>query len=69
LSEESDIESILNRVRIYRELIGDSEDLEYKGIKGSKFARDFDSAICSLICDIVGSNSSNEPDPHSSVIV
>jgi len=54
LSKDADIEAILNRVRIYRELIGDSEDIEYNGINGAKAAKALDSAICHAICDIIG---------------
>lgn len=64
LPEYADIESILNRIRIYRELIGKSEELEYSGIKGAKAAKSLDSAICHAICDIIGTKPPKSLEPH-----
>jgi len=64
LPKDADIESILNRIRTYRELIGKSEEIEYSGIKGAKAAKALDSAICHAICDIIGTKPPKSPDPH-----
>ncbi|MDD1754742.1 MAG: SIR2 family protein [Methanothrix sp.] len=64
LPKDADIESILNRIRIYRELIGESEEIEYCGIKGAKTVKALDSEICHAICDIIGAEPPMSLEPH-----
>lgn len=65
LPKNANIESIINRIRIYRELIGESEEAEYDGIKGAKAAKALDSAICHTISDIIGSKPLKSLEPHN----
>lgn len=53
LPENSNVENILDRVRIYRELIGDSDTAEFAGLKGKQSARDLDANICQIIAESV----------------
>src|SRR4051812_26613835 len=50
LKSGANIEDILDRIRIYRELLGDSEDKEYGGMKGISAARKLDASVCEAIC-------------------
>lgn len=65
LPKNSNVETVLNRIRIYRELIGDSEENEYAGLKGSTTARELDSAVCQAICEIVSGDPPKGLKPHS----
>lgn len=65
LPNDANIESILNRIRIYRELIAESGEAEYDGIKGAKAAKALDSAICHTICDIIGAKPPKSLEPHN----
>lgn len=60
----SNIETVLNQVRTIRELIGDSQTLEYHGIKGKDFAREFDIEICRQISDNVSTTKVTSIEPH-----
>lgn len=51
--EAPNVEYILNRVRLYKEVIGESEEREIDGIKGMTAIRSLDIAICRAIYDIV----------------
>jgi hypothetical protein len=51
LKPSATIEDMLDRIRLYRELLGDSQDKEYCGIKGISAARKLDAAVCRLICE------------------
>ena len=64
LKEGSNVEDVLNRIRLYRELIGDSEEEEHCGIKGSYAARMLDSAICHMICKIISKDPPYGLDKH-----
>lgn len=55
LGEKSSVEDILNRIRIYRELLGDTKDREVDGLTGAS-ARDLDRAICGCIAQLVNIN-------------
>jgi hypothetical protein len=47
------VENVLDRIRTYRDLMGDSEELEFAGLKGTTATRELDAAICHAICDTV----------------
>ncbi len=64
LPENSNVENALDRIRIYRELIGDSEENEYAGLKGATAARKLDSAVCQTICEIVRGDPPKGLKPH-----
>lgn len=63
LTQGSNVENVLDRIRIYRELIGNSEEKEYAGLKGSA-ARELDSAVCQAICEIVFRDPPKGLKPH-----
>ncbi|MDD5618327.1 MAG: hypothetical protein PHG69_04470, partial [Candidatus Omnitrophica bacterium] len=48
ISVDANVEDILDRIRIYRELIADSTTAEHAGIKGKEAAKNLDAAICQL---------------------
>lgn len=58
------IEVILNKLRIIRDLIGESEVVSYHDIEGKTFAQDLDVAICSKISELVSKTSGINIDPH-----
>jgi len=60
----SNVEIILNRLRTYRELIGDNSEREYAGIKGKENAQKLDSDICSAISKIVQKDVDMKTTPH-----
>jgi len=64
LHSGSNVEEILDRVRLYRELIGTDPLREYCKIKGSEEARLLDAAICRAISDGVREISKDEKKPH-----
>ena len=53
LSKTPNVEDILNRVRLCREIIGDSTDKECETLKGKDDAKNLDATICKAIYDIV----------------
>ncbi len=53
LPAPANVEDALNRIRIFRELIGNDETREYSGIKGKSAARDLDIAVCQAIASTV----------------
>ena len=55
LPTDANVEDVLNRIRLYRELIGDSETQEYCGIKGKDGAKNLDIAVCKQISEAVDS--------------
>jgi hypothetical protein len=55
LPKGANVEDALNRIRLYRELIGDSETQEYCGIKGKDGAKNLDIVVCKQISDAVDS--------------
>ncbi len=61
---EPNVEQILDRLRLYRELIGHSDEKEFLGIKGKDKARELDQAICSAISGIVQEPPKNDAQPH-----
>lgn len=63
LPEDSNVENILDRVRIIRELIGNDKKQEYDGLN-IKRARDLDSAICFAISKLVGVEPETKTNPH-----
>jgi len=65
LPEKVNIELILDRIRIIRELIGDSEEREIDGLKGKKNAANLDSRICELISKIIKEAKIPEDKPHN----
>lgn len=64
LPDQSNVENILDRIRIYRELIGNSEEKEYVGIKGATAAKELDSSVCQAISEIVNEDPSDGFKPH-----
>ena len=52
LGLQSNVEDVLNRTRLYRELLGDDESKIHNGLTG-KAAKELDAAICGAIRDIV----------------
>ena len=47
------VEKILDRIRLIREMIGDSEKEEMDGLKGATTAKSIDTTICNTICEII----------------
>jgi hypothetical protein len=62
------IEMILNKLRTVRELIGESADEEFYGIKGKDGARALDVAICKTIYDIVTNIPDSKDESHSNFV-
>src|SRR5262249_23037009 len=52
-SSKPNIENLLDRIRLYRELLEGREDREYAGIKGISAAKKLDAAICAGISQAV----------------
>jgi hypothetical protein len=53
LAPNSNIENILDRIRTLLELFGQSEDIEFSGLKGFAVAKKLETQICQTICKIV----------------
>lgn len=53
LAAPANVEDALNRIRIFRELIGNDKNREYSGIKGNEVARALDIAVCQAISSAV----------------
>lgn len=64
LAETSNVENVLDRIRTIRELIGDSEESEYNGLKGVTVVKQLDSAICRAIYEIVRGDPPKGLKPH-----
>ena len=64
LPKESNVENVLDRIRILCELFGDNEEKEYGGIKGVAEAKQLDSEICQAICEIVKGDPPKGMKPH-----
>ncbi len=64
LAQGSNVEHVLDRVRMYRELIGESEEKEFAGIKGATAARALDYAICQAIREIIRVDPPKGMKPH-----
>lgn len=64
LHSNTNIESILNRIRTISELIGDNENKEYDGLKGRASAKSLDIKICETIKEIVSEISECKINPH-----
>ncbi|MGI6668963.1 MAG: SIR2 family protein [Acetivibrionales bacterium] len=64
LNKINNVEKILDRIRLYRELIGESEECQYAGIKGAKEAKALDLAVCHAIKDIVSVEPKGGLKPH-----
>ena len=47
------VEKVLDRIRTYRDLMVESEECEFAGMKGATAARALDSAVCHIICQAV----------------
>lgn len=58
------IEVILNKLRTIRDLIGNSETLEYHNIKGKTFAQELDLQICIAIAQLVSRTSARSIIPQ-----
>lgn len=61
LDGDPNIEDILNRLRLHRELIGNSETYESGGIKGKTQAKEVDIAICKTIAEEVSKSADIRP--------
>jgi SIR2-like protein len=64
LSAGANVEQILDRVRLYRELIGEDSEREYCKIKGFAEGRALDAVICRAISESVRSVSTKPGEPH-----
>jgi hypothetical protein len=61
---DANVENVLDRVRTYIDLMDNSEDQEFGGLKGASVARALDSAICRAICEAVRGNPPNGLGPY-----
>ena len=64
LPENSNVENVLDHIRTCRELIGDSEENEYDGLKGAQAAKDLDNAVCQAISEVVRGDPPKGFKPH-----
>jgi len=60
----NNIEKILNRVSIYKELIGESEELEYEGIKGKSELSKFEHFLYTTIYELMNKEDSEDIKSH-----
>lgn len=60
----ANVETILDRIRLYRELIGQNQGRTFAKIKGPDQARELDAAICQAISQIVSVDAPLGLDPH-----
>jgi hypothetical protein len=65
LPSTPNVEDILGRVRLYRELIGDNSDKECVGIKGKEEALALDQEICRAIAKLVKKPTTTRLKPHT----
>ena len=63
LQEQANVEVILDRIRIYCELIGDDKDKAYSCLVGQE-ARDLDREVCNAICGVFSKNPTKRLNPH-----
>jgi hypothetical protein len=61
IGNNPNIEDILNRLRLHRELIGNSESYESGGIKGKAKAQKLDITICKIIAEEVSKSVDIKP--------
>jgi len=59
----ANVESVLDRIRLLRELLGESDDRQHNGLTG-KTAKELDVGICAAICDIVCVEPAKGFSPH-----
>jgi len=64
LGSNVNVESILDRIRLYRELIGSDEGKTFANIEGRSQARELDTAICQAISEIVSVDPPQGLAPH-----
>lgn len=64
LGDKANVEMVLDRIRLYRELIGESDEAKYADIKGKTAICELDAAVCRSICDIVSVKTPKEPKSH-----
>ena len=64
LPKGSNVEQVLDRIRLYRELIGADEAKEAGGIKGASAARKLDLSICQAISNCVRKDPPKSSKPH-----
>jgi SIR2-like domain len=64
LPEGSNVEQALDRIRIYRELIGEDEKKEFDGIRGASAARKLDTSVCQAISQCVREDPPGGLTPH-----
>ncbi len=67
LGSKGNVEEILNRVRLYREVIGDSDDREIDDIKGKTDAMNLDASICRAIYETVKIQPASGTGPHQTL--
>jgi len=60
----ANVEQVLDRIRLYREVIGKQPEREFCKIKGPKEARDLDTAICRAISESVRGKQITSGEPH-----
>ena len=63
LQGNAHVEMILNRIRLIRELLNDSEEQEFEGISGT-MAKELDLRICQSISEIISDTPQNELIPQ-----
>lgn len=63
LQEQANVEAILDRIRIYCELIGDDKEKTYSGLVGQE-ARDLDREVCNAICGLFCNDPPKGLNPH-----
>lgn len=61
LDGTANVEDVLNRIRLYRELIGNSETFEDGGIKGKDAGKKLDVEVCKAIADAVSTTPNIKP--------
>jgi hypothetical protein len=65
LPAKSNVESILDRIRLCCELFGDNEEKELFGVKGATAAKELDCAICQSICEVIRKYTPKKLGPYS----
>ena len=64
LTSTANVETILDRIRLYRELIGQNQNTTFAKIKGAEEARKLDADICQAISQIVSVDAPLGLNPH-----
>jgi hypothetical protein len=62
------IEDILNKLRLYREVIGEDEQKVMIKIEGKTFGQEFDLAVCKAISELVSKSSASTIQPHLDLV-